>query len=379
MMQTDPKRRLVSLDIYRGLAVTGMILVDNPSDGAAAYWPLQHVEWNGWHPADFVFPSFLFIVGVAIVFSFRSRLERGESRAHLFAHTLKRGAILFAIGLFLNGFPNNYDPSTLRIEGVLQRIALGYVAAAAFVLWSDWRVWAVAAFTFLAGYWVLMRFVPVPGFGVPGHDIPFLDPDRNLVAWLDRKLFMGHLYEGTRDPEGVLSTIPAVATALAGCLTGAWLRSARSGIAKARGMFAAGVLAFAAGQTLDLWFPINKKLWTSTFVLLMGGLSLVLLALVYWLVELRNRRGAWMSLPLVFGMNAIAAFVANAFFYTPMGMLHATGPAGTPIPWQEWAHIHLLALTGNPHLGSLIYSLGALAFCWALLWPLYRKRVFLKI
>jgi predicted acyltransferase len=379
-MQPDPKRRLLSLDIYRGLAVAGMILVDNASGGdGAAYWPVVHVQWNGWHPADFVFPSFLFIVGVAIVFSFRARLERGESRSHLFAHTLKRGAILFAIGVFLNGFPNHYDPATLRIEGVLQRIALGYVAAAAFVLWSDWRVWALAAFTCLAGYWVLMRFVPVPGYGVPGRDIPFLDPDRNLVAWLDRKLFMGHLYEGTRDPEGLLSTIPAVATALAGALTGAWLRSARTQVEKVRVMLLTGALAFAAGLALSPWFPINKKLWTSTFVLLTGGLSLMLLALIYWLVEMRNRRGGWTALPLVFGMNAIAAFVANAFFYAPMGTLHAGGPNGASITWEEYLFGHLRSLLGNPHIASFAYSLVALLFCWALLWPLYRKRIFLKI
>src|SRR5713226_1760625 len=259
-------QRLMSLDLFRGVTIAVMILVNDPGDGPSAYWPLKHSNWNGWTPTDLVFPFFLFIVGVAMAFSFRSRLDRGEPRARLLQHVLWRGIALFAIGMFLNGFPNHYQLDHWRVYGVLQRIAVCYVITALLELWTNWRVQIAIAVACLAGYWILMRFVPVPGFGIPTHDIPLLDPDRNLVAWLDRKLLMGHLYEGTRDPEGVLSTIPAVATSLLGLLTGKWLRTAHAPRTKALAMVAAGVLAMAVGRTMHLWFPINKKLWTSSFV-----------------------------------------------------------------------------------------------------------------
>src|SRR5580658_9433469 len=229
--------RLMSLDLFRGATIAGMILVNNAGDGNAAYWPLKHAQWNGWTPTDLVFPFFLFIVGVSMIFSFASRLKHGDSRAHLMLHVVKRAAILFAIGVFVvNSFPDRYDLHSIRIEGVLQRIALCYLVCSVVVLWTGTRARVAVIAICLVGYWVLMRFVPVPGFGVPTHDIPLLDPDRNLAAWLDRLVFPGHLYEGTRDPEGVLSTIPAVATSLLGMLTGQWLRSSRTTASKTLGM-----------------------------------------------------------------------------------------------------------------------------------------------
>src|SRR5579863_6501089 len=220
--------RLMSLDLFRGATIAGMILVNNAGDEPHSYWPLKHAEWSGWTPTDLVFPFFLFIVGVSMTFSFSSRMKRGASRRDLLLHVLWRGAALFAIGLFLNGFPDHYQLASWRVYGVLQRIAICYVISSILVLWAERRGWIVAVIGCLAGYWVLMRFVPVPGFGVPTHDMPLLDPDRNIAAWLDRKLLMGHLYEGTRDPEGLLSNIPAVATCLLGLLTGKWMRSARN-------------------------------------------------------------------------------------------------------------------------------------------------------
>ena len=225
--------RLLSLDVFRGLTIAAMILVNDPGDGSASYWPLRHANWNGWTPTDLVFPFFLFIVGVAMAFSLRSRLQRGNTRPQLLRHVLWRGFALFALGVFLNGFPNHYNVAHLRIYGVLQRIAICYVITAVLELWTGWRTQLAIAIVCLAGYWTMMRYVPVPGFGIPCRDIPLLDPDRNLVAWLDRKLLMGHLYEGTRDPEGVLSTIPAIATSLFGLLTGKWLKAAYSPRVKA--------------------------------------------------------------------------------------------------------------------------------------------------
>ena len=278
----------MALDVFRGATIAGMILVNNPGDEQTAYWPLKHANWNGWTPTDLVFPFFLFIVGVSLAFSFSSRLRRGETRAQLLSHVLRRGLILFALGVFLNGFPDQYHPGTWRFYGVLQRIAICYVVSAILVLWSDRRGWIVTIVTCLVGYWLLMRFVPVPGFGVPTHDIPLLDPDRNLAAWLDRTIPFGHLYEGTRDPEGVLSTIPAIATSLLGVLTGEWLRSERSARTKAVGLAVFGAAGLAVGKFFDIWFPINKKLWTSSFVIFTAGMALVCLAVCYWVLDVKR-------------------------------------------------------------------------------------------
>jgi predicted acyltransferase len=249
----------MSLDLFRGATIAGMILVNNAGDEPSSYWPLKHAQWNGWTPTDLVFPFFLFIVGVAMPFSFSARLKRGESKRELLRHVLWRGVVLFALGMFLNGFPDQYHLASWRVYGVLQRIAVCYVISAILALWADWRGWIVTIAGCLVGYWLLMRFVPVPGFGVPTHDIPLLDPDRNLAAWLDRRLLAGHLYERTRDPEGVLSTIPAVATSLLGILTGQWLRSARSLQSKAAGMALFGVIGVVAGTNSGPRVPHQQK------------------------------------------------------------------------------------------------------------------------
>ena len=374
-----PSERLLCLDIFRGLAVAGMILVDNPGSDDLAYGPIKHADWNGWTSADFIFPSFLFLVGISMVFSFAARLQRGESRNQILSHAFKRGLILIAIGLFVNASPIiGLDPHTWRFEGVTQRIALCYFAAAILVLWSSRRGAFIAMCACLLGYWALLRFVPVPGLGVPGHTIPFMDPDRNLAAWLDRKLFMGHLFDKTRDPEGLLSTIPAIATTLIGVLTGYWLRSENRPDTKAFRMLGAGILSLIAGEIWNLWFPINKNLWTSSFVLFSGGFALVFLAFLYWVLEIKKWRGVWTMPILVFGMNAIAGFVADSFVYGPGYSFSIKSPNG-PVTWHDAAQAKLVSLGASAANASLIYSLAAVLFCWTLLWFLWRKRIFLKV
>ncbi len=237
-----------------------MILVDNPGSDDKAYWAIKHAEWNGWSPADFIFPSFLFLVGVSMVFSFSARLHRGESRGQILFHAFKRSLILIAVGLFVNGFPFiGTDWHSFRFEGVTQRIALCYFAAAILVLWSNRRGQLIAIAACLLGYWAMLRFLPVPGFGLPGRDIPFMDQNGNIVAWLDRKLFMGHLYNGNRDPEGIISTIPAVATTLIGVLTGWWLRSGRSRGVIALRMLLFGILGLVVGEDLERLVPHQQE------------------------------------------------------------------------------------------------------------------------
>jgi predicted acyltransferase len=347
-----------------------MILVNNQGSDTP-YWPLSHAKWNGWTPTDLVFPFFLFITGVSLVYSFSSRLARGQSRGELIKHVVRRAVILILLGIFINGFPNRYNPHTLRFEGVLQRIGVCYLAASIIYFWTKPRGRAAVIFACLVGYWVLMRFVPVPGFGTPTHEIPLLDPDRNLTAWLDRLLFSGHLYEGTRDPEGVLSTIPAIASVLFGVFTGEWLRSARAGGKKVLGMLACGAAVFLLAETWNIWFPINKKLWTSSFVLLTTGLALIVFGLCYWLLDVRKARWIPTKPATIFGMNAIAAYVFSEVFALLLGVwCQRTGCRAIST---------VFARLGSPEFSSLVFSICFVLVCWALMWVLYRKRIFFKI
>src|SRR6266481_2708226 len=282
--------RLLSLDVLRGLTIAFMILVNNNGNESQAYWPLKHAAWNGFTPTDLVFPTFLFLVGISTVYSTAARLAQGTTRQSLFQHVLRRSIILYLLGLVVNSFPY-FHLHTMRFYGVLPRIAICYIIIASlYLLIPGWRSKATLAVATLIGYWVLMRFVPVPGYGIPTHDIPLLDRDANLTAWLDRQIFSAsHLYERTRDPEGLLSTIPSVATAILGLLTGIWLRTQRTLRAKAAGIATAGLTGVLLGGLWNLSFPINKKLWTSSYVLFAGGLSLLLLALCLLIVDLRQK------------------------------------------------------------------------------------------
>jgi predicted acyltransferase len=372
--------RLLYLDVYRGLMVAAMIVVDNPGSDEGAYWPIMHAKWNGWTPADFIFPSFLFLVGISMVYSFAGRLQRGETRQKILLHALKRGLILIAVGLLVNASPFiGLDLHTWRIEGVTQRIGICYFFAAIVELWAGRRGQLLALAACLLGYWALLRFVPVPGAGLPGRDIPFMDQVQNLPAWLDRKLFMGHLYDGTRDPEGILHTIPAIGTTLIGVLTGRRLRTEKNAGKLIGGMVLFGILGMLTGGLWSHWFPINKNLWTSSFVLFSGGLSLLFLALLYWMTEVKGWRGAWTMPILVFGTNAITGFVADSLVYGPGYSFTIKEANGATMNWHEAAQAHLEAAGLTTANASLVYSLGAVAFCWTLLLFLWRKKIFLKV
>lgn len=372
--------RLICLDVYRGLMVAGMIIVDNPGSDEHTYWSIMHAKWNGWTPADFIFPSFLFLVGISLVYSFDARQERGETRKQILLHVFKRSVILIAIGLLVNASPiYGLDLHTWRFEGVTQRIGVCYFFAAILELWSGRRGQWLAFLGCLLGYWVLLRFVPVPGAGVPGRDIPFMDQVQNLPAWLDRKLFMGHLYDGTRDPEGIIHTIPAIGTTLIGVLTGHWLKSKRSASQLIGGMAFCGILGMFGGELWNRWFPINKNLWTSSFVLFSGGFCLLFLSLLYWVTEVKRRRGKWTMPILVFGMNAIAGFVADSLIYGPGYTFTVKTASGATMNWHEVAQARLEAAGLSVANASLAYSLGAVLICWLMLWFLWRKRIFLKV
>jgi predicted acyltransferase len=360
----ETSARLVSLDVFRGATIAAMILVNNPGNGAS-YWPLRHATWNGWTPTDLIFPFFLFIVGVSLVLSFRSRLRRGDSTRSLVWHTLKRSLTIFALGLLLNG-PPSFHLANWRISGVLQRIALAYFAAAMITLCCRTYARALWIAALLVGYWLLMRYVPVPGYGMPARDISFLDPNANLAAYLDRKLMMGHLWEGTRDPEGLLSTLPAIATTLCGVLTGEWLGSNRSPTQKMASMLAAGATGLIAGEVWSIWFPINKNLWTSSYVLFTAGCALLCLAICYWITDIHQHRGWWTKPFVIFGTNAIAAYVLSEL-------------VGVPLRWQDYIFQHCFARAFSPAMASLLYSLTIVGLCFLPIWWMYRSRIFLKV
>jgi predicted acyltransferase len=285
--------------------------------------------------------------------------------------------ILFVLGVFLNGVPE-FHLATWRIEGVVQRIAICYLAASILYLWTDTRTLVIAAVMSLLGYWALMRLVPVPGLGLPGRDIPVLAPDQNLVDWIDRALFSGRLYNTTRDPEGVLSTIPAIATAIAGVLTGQWLLSKRTAQAKALGLLMAGAASLALGLSWNRWFPINKNVWTSSFVVFTAGFALVFLALLYWIIDIRDWRGRWTMPFLVFGRNAIIAFCFDELLWAPLYYGHAKGADGKVVPFQQYLNDQLLNFA-KPANASLIFAFATVLLVWFLLWLLYRKQILIRI
>jgi predicted acyltransferase len=374
--------RLLSVDVLRGLTIAFMILVNNNGNEAAAYWPLKHAAWSGFTPTDLVFPTFLFLVGISTVFSTASRLAQGATRQSLFLHVLRRSVILYLLGLVVNSFPY-FHLHTMRFYGVLPRIAICYLIVASLYLISPgWRSKAALVIAALAGYWILMRFVRVPGFGVPTHDIPLLDRDVNLTAWLDRQIFSAsHLYERTRDPEGLLSTIPAVATTLLGLLTGIWLRTQRALTVRINGIAIAGLSGVLLGGLWNLSFPINKKLWTSSYVLFAGGLSLLLLALCVLIVDLpeesQTRPNLSRSLKpfVVFGTNAIAAYVFSELLQSTLGSIHLH--EGTNL--QRWLYGSIQHVVPNLAFASLLYSLGIVTACWLFADVLYRRRIFIKV
>jgi predicted acyltransferase len=383
--------RLLSLDVLRGLTIAFMILVNNNGDEAHAYWALKHTAWNGFTPTDLVFPTFLFLIGVSITFSTASRLAKGATRQSLFFHTLRRTVILFLLGLLVNSYPH-FNLHTLRIYGVLPRLALCYfIAATLYIISPTWRDKVAIAIAALLGYWILMRFIPVPGLGlgaqaIPTHDIPILDRDANLTAWLDRQIFSAsHLYERTRDPEGLLSTLPALATALIGLLTGEWLRTTRTLTQKARGIAIAGLTSVLLGALWNPWFPVNKKLWTSSFVLYAAGWSLLLLALSIWLTDIRNAKATTPQQKktfaplLVFGTNAIATYVFSELLQSTLTSIHLNPTVDPKLNLQIRLFQLIHNIIPNAPFASLLYSIAFVIVCWLAIYPLYRRQIFIKI
>lgn len=372
MADLPARPRWLALDAFRGLSVAGMILVNNPGSWSHVYPPLAHAEWHGWTPTDLIFPFFLFAVGVAMTLSFGRRMAEGADRAALLRKVAWRSVAIVGFGLLLNGFPS-YHLSGMRLPGVLQRIGLVYgLAATAYLLLSRSGQRRLAA-ALLLGYWAAMTLVPVPGVGAGS-----LTVEANLAQYLDSLVLSGHMWRPTWDPEGLLSTIPAVVTCLLGAFAGDWLASDRSGAEKAIGLFVAGSAAMFAGWVWSIWFPINKNLWTSSYVLLTGGMAAHLLALLYVIIDLRGWR-AWGWPFYVYGSNALLVFLLTGLVGRLLVLVHVGhGPDG-PVALKSWIYDHWFVSWAGPLNGSLAFAVAFVLLWLAIMAVPYRRKLFLKV
>lgn len=394
----EPRReRLISLDVFRGLTVAGMILVNNPGTWSAIYPPLEHAAWHGWTPTDLIFPFFLFIVGVTTHLSLGARRARGDDDATLIRQVLRRGAIIFLLGFLMSAFPFYqwgtiegmanpslweriaYRAEHVRILGVLQRIGLVYVAAGLLTLRTSLKQQIVILAALLYGYWFAMTLIPVPGKDIGA--LLLSRPSDTLAAWLDRAILgTNHIWGGsvTYDPEGPFSTIPAIGTAMLGVMAGRWIAQPKSLIERIAGLFAVGCLAIVAGLMWNWSFPINKNIWTSSYVLFTAGMACVTLATIMWLVEEHGVR--WWTKPFViYGVNPIVAFVGSGVLARIIYTLWKVQYEGKPTPVETVVFKEVFAPFLDPRTASLAMAFTTVLFWFAILAILYRRKIFLKV
>ena len=375
-------QRLLSLDVFRGATVAAMILVNNPGDWGNIYAPLEHASWNGCTPTDLIFPFFLFIVGVSITYAMSSKKAEPQTHSKTILKALKRAAILFGLGLFLSLYPKVFtDPigalSTVRIPGVLQRISVVFlISSIIFLKNSEKQIMRIAA-GILILYWIIMTFIPVPGTGYPN-----LEKETNMGAWIDRSILTeAHLWKSAKtwDPEGILSTLPAIASGLIGVLVGAFLRrkDLDEGY-KVSWLFSTGLLLFVGGMAWGLQFPLNKSLWTSSFVLYTGGLATMILAFCYWMIDVNKRQR--FTLPfVVYGKNAITVFFLSGLLPRTMNMFKVTNADGSSSGLQSWLYNNIFSPNFSPINASLAWAIAQICFWFIILYIMYRKHIFIKV
>ncbi len=374
-------RRLASLDAFRGITIAAMILVNNPGTWSAVYPPLLHASWHGWTPTDLVFPFFLFIVGVAVAFAYEKRLAAGAEKRPLVRKAMRRSAVLFGLGLMLVSYPffvfypefGGMDLETFRIPGVLQRIAVCYLAVSLLYLYAKPTWEYVVALVTLLGYAAALTFVPVPGYGAGVLDLP----EGTLTAYVDRTIFGNHLWAQTNrmwDPSGFLGTFPAVVTTLIGVWTGRLLLSDRAPLDKTVRMIVWGLAALAAGYVWDWFLPINKGLWTSSYVLFTGGLAACGLGVCYWIADVQGR-SAWTKPFVAFGVNAIAIYVLSELLVKTIGTIRV----GDDVSLQGWIFRSVFAPLGSPPFASLLYAITWILGMYAIARWMYGRSIIVKV
>jgi len=374
-MTIQKNERLLSLDVFRGITIAGMILVNNPGSWNHIYPALEHASWNGVTPTDLIFPFFLFIVGVAITISLTKRKERKDNQLKLFFQIFRRSAILFLLGLIMYGFPN-YDLSTIRIMGVLQRISICYFAASIIFLKVNIKIIPYLAFGLLFFYWALMTLIPVPGVGYAN-----LYPSTNLGAWVDRTIIgVQHLWAGSKvwDPEGLLSDIPAIATTLFGVIAGNWLRKSIDTLSKVIWMFFWGNVGLVLGTIWDIWFPINKNLWTSSFVIFTTGMALQFLSMCYLIIDIKGFK-TWTKPFVIYGVNAITVFFLSGIVDRILVMIKVRNSSGQNTSLMNYLYTTIFTWWLSPINASLAWAVLNVIFWLGFLWVLYRNNIFIKV
>ncbi len=399
------RERLLSLDVFRGLTVAAMLLVNNPGSWGSIYPPLEHAPWHGWTPTDLIFPFFLFIAGITTHLSLAARRARGDDERAIRAQIVRRGVLIFLFGFLVNGFPyftwgdvaGAADPTVLdrvtdrllhwRIMGVLQRIGIAYMLAALLTLRTDLKQQISIIAALLGGYWLVMTILPVPGEGTIGA-LLLADPQRTMAAWTDRLALdwsrwgLGnHLWVSSRtwDPEGVLSTIPAVGTAMLGNLAGRWIGQKRPLTERLAALSAAGALAMMVGLMWNWVFPINKSLWTSSYTLFTAGMAALSLATIMWIVDFQKSRG-WTKPFVIYGMNPMIAFVGSGVMARCLySIFKVPGPDGKPIALQAWMYQTAFASWLSPVNASLAFAVAFVLFWYGILHLLHKRDIVLKV
>ena len=393
-MWVKQSERLVSLDVFRGLTIAGMILVNNPGSWRHIYPALEHAKWNGCTPTDYIFPFFLFIVGVAITISLTKRKEQGVDQKKLMWQIIKRGLIIYAIGIFMAAWPfwnftdNKFiDLSSLRLVGVLPRIGIVYIITSLIFLKSNIKTQAIIGIVLLLGYWAIMTLIPVPGYGSPNLNVSVLtDPATgnifapNIAGWLDHLLLGDHMWKATKvwDPEGILSTLPAIATCISGVMLGHWLKSKKDATTKTAWIFVIGNFSILIGVIWDMWFPLNKSLWTSSYVMFTSGMALLFFGMCYWLIDVKGIK--WWTKPFVVcGMNAIAVFALSGLMAKTMGIIKVTNQLGETTSLSRYLYELLFVPLFSPINASLAWAICYILLWLGFMWILYAKRIFIKV
>ena len=402
--KASPRERLLSLDVFRGMTVAGMLLVNDPGSWEHIYAPLEHAPWNGWTPTDLIFPFFLFIAGITTHLSLSARRARGDDEHAIRAQVIRRGLLIFLFGFLVNGFPyfawgtihGIPDPTflqliterllTWRITGVLQRIGIAYLVAGLITQRTTLRQQVTIIASLLFGYWFVMTVLPVPGEGTIGALL--LDtPSRTMAAWTDRTLLdwsrwgLGnHLWVGgvTWDPEGVLSTVPAICTAMLGNLAGRWIGTRRPLTERLAGLFAAGALGMMLGLMWHWVFPINKSLWTSSYTLFAAGLACVSLATVMWIVDFQKWR-RWTKFFVVYGLNPMMAFVGSGVLARCIYSIFKVVKDGKRMSLQAGIYETLFTPWLSPINASLAFAVTFVLFWYAILYYMYKRDIIFKV
>ncbi len=391
------RERLLSLDVFRGITIAGMLLVNNPGSWGAIYPPLEHAPWFGWTPTDLIFPFFLFIVGITTRLSFAARRARGADDRALLRRLVRRGLTIIALGLLMSGFPYHqlylhlplgavFDSRTAQLDlahwrftGVLQRIGVAYILGALLNFRTTVKQQVVILAALLYGYWLVMTLVPVPGHGLGA--LMLGSPDGSLAAWLDRTIIgTNHMWAGSRswDPEGLLSTVPAIGTVVLGYLAGRWIGRERPLLERITALFAAGAMAMAAGLMWNWSFPIAKNIWSSSYVLFTAGMACVTLATCMWLIDVERRSG-WTRPFVIYGVNPIVAFVASGFFSRFIYTLVKVPHRGALVPVETAIYDSAFASWLAPRDASLAFAIVYVLVFLAFLTLMWRRNIIIKV